>query len=162
MKKKNLKKDNLILGIGNYLLGDEGVGCHAVTYLEEKGFANHADLMDGGTGGFHLMDHLMSHKHVILIDATLDDYPEGTVRVLKPKGHADFPVTLSAHEIGLKDLITSLALIDQYPDLYLVAVSVKDYNELRITLSPPIAAALPEIEKQVTRILEHFKSLATL
>ena len=155
MKQRNLKKDNLILGIGNYLLGDEGVGCHAVTYLEEKGFANHADLMDGGTGGFHLMDHLMSHKHVILIDATLDNYPEGTVRVLKPKGHADFPVTLSAHEIGLKDLITSLALIDQYPDLYLVAVSVKDYNELRITLSAPIAAALPEIEKQVNRVLEH-------
>ena len=157
-KKKSVVNNTLILGIGNYLLGDEGIGCHAVTYLEERGFADKADLMDGGTGGFHLMDHLMSHKHVILIDATLDDYPEGTVRVLKPKGHADFPVTLSAHEIGLKDLITSLALIDQYPDLYLVAVSVKDYNELRKTLSAPIPAALPEIEKKVRRILAHVEA----
>ena len=149
------KKNSLILGIGNYLLGDEGVGCHAIKYLEERGFGAFADLMDGGTGGFHLMDHLISHNHVILIDATLDDYPEGTVRVIKPKGHQDFPVTLSAHEIGLKDLITSLALINQFPDLYLVAVSVKDYNDLRITLTPPIANALPEIEKQTLRILNH-------
>lgn len=152
---KTAKKNSLILGIGNYLLGDEGVGCHAVKYLEDRGFGAFADLMDGGTGGFHLMDHLISHNHVILIDATLDDYPEGTVRVIKPKGHADFPVTLSAHEIGLKDLITSLALINQFPDLYLVAVSVKDYNDLRVTLTPSIANALPEIEKQTLRILNH-------
>jgi len=149
----------LILGIGNYLLGDEGVGCHAVAYLEKRGFGAQADLLDGGTGGFHLMDHLMHHKHVILIDATLDALPEGTVRVLKPKGHADFPVTLSAHEIGLKDLINSLALINQFPDLYLVAVSVKDYNDLRVTLKPKIKAALPAIEKEVKRILTHLNRL---
>ena len=145
----------LILGIGNYLLGDEGVGCHAITYLEEKGFGAYADLMDGGTGGFHLMDHLISHKLVILIDATLDDYPEGTVRVIKPKGHQDFPVTLSAHDIGLKDLITSLSLIDEFPNLYLVAVSVKNYDELRVTLTPPILDTLPIIEKKVDKLLEN-------
>lgn len=151
---KNQKNDNLILGIGNYLLGDEGVGCHAVNYLQEKGFGTFADLLDGGTGGFHLMDHLVSHKRIILIDATLDDYPEGTVRIIKPKGHQDFPVTLSAHEIGLKDLITSLTLIDQFPDLYLIAVSVKNYDELRVTLSKPILNTLPEIERKVSELLE--------
>jgi hydrogenase maturation protease len=149
----------LILGIGNYLLGDEGIGCHAISYLEERGCSEKAELMDGGTGGFHLMDHLMRHNHVILIDATLDNLPEGTVRVLRPKGHYDLPTTLSAHEIGLKDLISSLALLDAFPDLYLIAISVKDYNTLRITLSDPIAATLPEIDNQVNRILAHIEAL---
>jgi hydrogenase maturation protease len=149
----------LILGIGNYLLGDEGIGCHAISYLEERGCSEKAELMDGGTGGFHLMDHLMRHNHVILIDATLDNLPEGTVRVLRPKGHYDLPTTLSAHEIGLKDLISSLALLDAFPDLYLIAISVKDYNTRRITLSDTIAATLPEIHNQVNRILAHIEAL---
>ena len=65
-----MANNTLILGIGNYLLGDEGIGCHAISYLEERDYAEKAELMDGGTGGFHLMDHLMRHQHVILIDAT--------------------------------------------------------------------------------------------
>jgi hydrogenase maturation protease len=153
--------NTLILGIGNYLLGDEGIGCHAISFLEELGYAEQAELMDGGTGGFHLMDHLMRHQHVILIDATLDNLPEGTVRVLRPKGHYDLPTTLSAHEIGLKDLISSLALLNAFPDLYLIAISVKDYDTLRITLSDPIAATLPEIQKEVDRILAHIAKLSS-
>jgi len=154
-----LVSDTLILGVGNYLMGDEGVGCHAITYLQAEGYGNTLDLLDGGTGGFHLMEHLINHKHVILIDAALDNQPEGTVRVFRPKVASDFPHSLSTHEIGLKDLITSLTLTEHLPDLYLIAVSVKDYDELRITLSPLIAATLPLIQKKVDRILTHIASL---
>jgi len=153
-------RDILLLGLGNYLMGDEGVGCHAITYLQTEGYGKALDLLDGGTAGFNLMEHLVNHKHVIMIDATLDNKPEGTVRVFRPKAVSDFPHNLSTHEIGLKDLITALELTDQLPDLYLIAVSVKDYDELRITLSPAIAATLPEIQKQVDRILAHITSLA--
>lgn len=144
----------LILGIGNYLLGDEGIGCHAIQHLSDLGYETKADLLDGGTGGFHLMDHLTRHETVIMIDATLDHYPEGTVRILKPTGYKDFPQTLSAHEIGLKDLITSLMLVDSMPEIFLIAVSVKDYDELRIDLSQTIADALPMITQKVDRIFE--------
>lgn len=147
-------KETLILGIGNYLLGDEGIGCHAVKYLKQNGYDAQADLLDGGTGGFHLMDHLISHKTVILIDATLDQHDEGTVRIIKPTGYKDFPQTLSAHEIGLKDLITSLTLIEQMPKVYLIAVSVKDYDELRVDLSAEIVKALPTIKVKVDRVFE--------
>ena len=149
------KRDILLLGLGNYLMGDEGVGCHAISYLQTEGYDKALDLLDGGTAGFNLMEHLVNHKHVIMIDATLDTKPEGTVRVFKPKAVSDFPHNLSTHEIGLKDLITALELTDQLPDLYLIAVSVKDYDELRITLSPAIAATLPEIKQQIDRILNH-------
>lgn len=145
----------LVLGLGNYLMGDEGVGCHAISYLEKAGYDSQVDLLDGGTGGFHLMEHLTTHIHVILIDAAIDTQDEGTVRVFRPKVATDFPHSLSTHEIGLKDLITSLTLTESLPDLYLIAVSVKDYDELRITLSKKIEATLPEIKEQVDRIIKH-------
>ncbi len=152
--------NTLVLGVGNYLMGDEGVGCHAIAYLEKAGYNRKVDLLDGGTGGFHLMEHLTTHKHVILIDAAIDTQEEGTVRVFRPKVATDFPHSLSTHEIGLKDLITSLTLTETLPDLYLIAVSVKDYGELRITLSEKIEDTLPEIQTQVNRILSHILALA--
>lgn len=152
------KDDVLILGLGNYLMGDEGVGCHAINYLEKIGYATKANLLDGGTAGFNLMEHLVKHKHAILIDATLDNKPEGTVRVFRPKAVSDFPHNLSTHEIGLKDLITALELTNQLPDMYLVAVSVKDYDELRISLSEAIEATLPEIQRQIDRVLAHINT----
>jgi hydrogenase maturation protease len=155
-KKKKLMQNNvLILGIGNYLMGDEGVGCHAIKYLEELGYGNVVRLLDGGTGGFHLLSELTGYEHVILIDATLDHFDEGTVRVLRPKGHAELPVTLSAHEIGLKDLISSLTLLNAFPDLFLIAISVKDYDELRIGLSEKLEQSLPVIRLHVDRIFTH-------
>ena len=161
MKKKNKQAEKpLILGLGNYLMGDEGIGCHAIKYLEKGGYGEKADLLDGGTGGFHLMDHLVSHSSVIMIDATLDHFPEGNVRVIEPKVADDFPHNMSTHDIGLKDLVSSLTLTEQLPELYLIAVSVKDYSELRITLSDKLANSLPLIEEKVNKILTYFEEKA--
>ncbi|MCE2495389.1 MAG: hydrogenase maturation protease [Flavobacteriales bacterium] len=142
----------LILGVGNSLMGDEGVGCQAVAHLEKSGLFPQFDFLGGGTGGFHLMEHLIEHDPVILIDATLDDRPEGTVRLIKPSGYRDFPSTMSTHEIGLKDLITSLTLIDQLPNMFLIAVSVKDYAGLSLELSETIANTFPKIEQAIHKV----------
>lgn len=152
-------KDIMVLGLGNYLMGDEGVGCQAIEYLRNHGYGNRVHLVDGGTGGFHLMNEITQHKHVIFIDATLDDHPEGKVRVIQPRVVDDFPHTMSTHEIGLKDLVTSLVLLDQLPNVYLIAVSVKDYDELRITLSPKINESLPLIVEKLDKILAHLEEV---
>ena len=47
----------LVLGIGNLLMGDEGIGVHAVRSLQESPLPLHVDVVDGGTGGFHLVAH---------------------------------------------------------------------------------------------------------
>jgi hydrogenase maturation protease len=137
-----LKHNTLVLGIGNILLGDEGAGIHIVTRLEREGFTG-ADLIDGGTGGFHLLGLLQEYRRVIIADASLDQYPAGHVRVLQPRYARDFPVQLSAHEIGLKDLLDAVYLLGNAPELYLVAISIKDFQELGLELSPEVEAALP-------------------
>ena len=146
------KNSILVLGIGNILMNDEGLGIHVVTRLEEEGFTE-ADLMDGGTGGFHLLGFIQSYKTVILIDASLDEFPAGYIRVLKPKYARDFPKQLSAHEVGLKDLLDACFLLGNMPDILLVTVSVKDFQEMGMELTPEIEKAIPEAMKCVKELV---------
>jgi len=134
-------------------MNDEGVGIHVVTRLEKEGIPG-ADLMDGGTGGFHLLGFIQSYKTIIIIDASLDDFPAGHVRVLQPRYARDFPKQLSAHEIGLKDLIDSAILLGNMPTLHLVAISVKDFQDMGIELSPDVEAAIPVAIERVRGIVK--------
>ena len=148
------QQKSLILGVGNLLMGDEGVGVAAIRYLEERGFADHAELVDGGTSGFHLLGLFRHQEHLILIDAATDDQPLGTVSLIRPRYASDFPPTLTAHDIGLKDLIESAALLGYWPAVDLITVSIGDLGLMTMELSPEVAAALPQIEMLVLECLE--------
>ena len=65
-------------------MNDEGAGIHVISRLEKEGLPG-ADLMDGGTGGFHLLGVLQSYATVIIVDASLDDFSPGHIRVLHPR-----------------------------------------------------------------------------
>ena len=69
------------------------------------GLEAEADLVDGGTGGFHLLGFFSDRPWIVLIDAAADGRPPGTVSLIRPRFASDFPRTLSAHDIGLKDLL---------------------------------------------------------
>lgn len=142
----------LVLGIGNILLRDEGAGIHVVTSLESEGFTE-ADLMDGGTGGFHLLGFIQSYKTVIIIDASLDEFPAGNVRILHPKYAKDFPRQLSAHEIGLKDLLDSAYLLGNMPQIHLVAISIKDFQDMGMELTDEVRKAIPVAIQSVKELV---------
>jgi len=140
----------LVLGIGNVLLGDEGAGVHAVRRLERESWPPHVTLLDGGTGGFHLLSLFQEYERIVLVDATMDGQPPGTVRVIRPRFASDYPKTLSAHDIGLKDLVESAALLGHAPEVVLIVVSVKTLPEgLHAGLSPEVAASLPRVAELV-------------
>jgi hydrogenase maturation protease len=149
----DLKNNILVLGIGNLLMNDEGVGIHIVSRLEKEGIPG-ADLMDGGTGGFHLLGIIQSYKTVIIIDASLDHYMPGHIRVLHPRFATDFPKQLSAHEIGLKDLIDAACLLGNMPQLHLIAISVKEFQDMGMELSPEVKNAIPHAIKCVRELVE--------
>jgi hydrogenase maturation protease len=142
----------LILGIGNILLRDEGAGIHVVNSLEEEGYAR-ADLMDGGTGGFHLLGFIQSYKTIIIVDASLDDFETGHVRILKPRYAKDFPKQLSAHEIGLKDLLDAAFLLGSAPEIFLVAISVKDFQDMGMELSEEVSEAIPRAKEMINELI---------
>lgn len=150
----------LILGIGNYLMGDEGLGVHVVNQLkeEEPGLA---DIIDGGTAGFQLMEYLESYQHVILIDATLDGKPAGTIQKIKPRFSKDFPSAMSTHEIGLKDLVEGLLLLGKLPDIHLFIMSIEKVQPLSTLLSSEIEDSLPELKRQVITLAKTLSSEVT-
>jgi len=148
----DLHNDILVLGIGNLLMNDEGVGIHVVRKFETE-IPPGTDVMDGGTGGLHLLGVIQSYKKVIFIDAALDEFPAGTVRVLHPKFAKDFPKQLSAHEIGFKDLLDAAMLLGNVPELHLVAISVKDFQDMGLQLSPEVEASIPFAIEKINELL---------
>jgi hydrogenase maturation protease len=139
----------LVLGIGNVLMGDEGVGVHVVRHLEKLGVLAGVELLDGGTGSFLLLDPMQRARKVILIDATLDGNPAGTVRRLAPRFSKDYPRTLTAHDIGLKDLLDTFYLLDHPVDVVLFAISIAALQEIGTELSPEIESRVPEFAQLV-------------
>lgn len=144
----------LILGVGNLLMGDEGAGVHAVRALTATPLPPHITALDGGTGGFHLLSLFEEFDPIVLIDATMDGKPAGTVTVLQPRFASDFPKTLSAHDIGLRDLLESATLLGPLPTIHLITVSIDRLQSMCTDLSGPVHEALPEVLAQVLRILE--------
>ncbi|OFY49243.1 MAG: hydrogenase maturation protease [Bacteroidetes bacterium GWF2_41_31] len=143
----------LVLGIGNMLMGDEGIGVRAIQYIQNQPLPENVDLLDGGTGGFYILSVLEDYQTIIMIDATMDDETPGTLKVIEPHFASDFPKVLSSHDIGLKDLIESAALLNHLPRIYLITVTILELQDLTLELSPEIEASIPKIYHLVNKIL---------
>ncbi len=148
-----MNNKTLILGLGNILLQDEGIGVHVFRQLEKMQWPENVDLLDGGTGGFVLLSLFQDYKNMIIIDATLSNEPEGTIKVIKPKFAKDFPKSLSTHELGLKDMIESAILLGKVPDIRLIVVSIKPEQKMSIELNPHIKEKIPEVISVVHQVL---------
>ena len=142
----------LILGIGNYLMGDEGVGVHAANRLQEMDLPIAFEVVDGGTGGFHLLEYFEKHEHVILIDATLDKNELGTIRLIKPRFATDFPRAMSTHDIGLRDMVSALQIMDKMPNIHLFVVSIESIQQQGIKLTAPIEATMPILLNKIMEL----------
>lgn len=154
--------DLLILGIGNYLMGDEGVGVQTALALQKMPIADTIDVVDGGTGGFHLLEFFEVHDKVILIDATLDNNEPGTIRLIQPRFAHDFPRAMSTHDIGLRDMVNALQLMDKMPEIYLFVVSIESIQQQGIELTPAIQKAIPVLIEKVVELANQLQEKAVL
>lgn len=149
----NVSSPVLVLGVGNVLMGDEGVGIHTLRTLESSPVPDGVRLLDGGTAGINLLDDIQSARVVVMIDATRDGRPAGSVALHRPETVGALPHGLSAHDLGLKDLFAAAALLDRMPDIYLFTVSVETVKPMSLELSPPVAAAVPEVAEAVSELI---------
>ena len=149
----NQAKRTLILGIGNYLMGDEGIGVHLANHLQNEALPAGVEILDGGTGGFHLLEYFENYEHVILVDATLDGNIPGTIRLIKPRFAADFPQAMSTHDIGLKDLVSALQILGKMPEIDLFVVSIASIQQQGIELTAGVENIIPVLTDQIKRLL---------
>jgi len=149
---KDKSNSILILGVGNYLMGDEGIGVHLIQHMAKTKLPENVDILDGGTGGFLLLNCFESYPTIIFVDATMDGKPAGTISLIRPKFASDFPSALSVHDVGLKDMIEAVYLMDQVPDIYLFTVSINEMVPMTVDLSPSVEKAIPELMERILQL----------
>ena len=144
----------LVLGLGNILLGDEGVGVRVVERLLERyTFGEGVLVLDGGTLGLDLLPYLEGASRLLVIDAVQAGKPPGTL--IRLEGD-QVPVFLdaskvSAHQEGLEDLLAVAALKGYLPDpVVLWGAQIRSLR-VGLELSPPVSA---QVEPLVRKVLE--------
>ena len=139
----------LILGLGNVIMGDEGVGVHVVRAVEKHSRPAGVECLDGGTGGFILLEPLQNADRIFLIDAAADGNAIGTVTRTRPRFSSDYPPTLTAHDIGVKDLLDAFYMQGGSRDVILYAITIDPHQPIRMTLSNECARAASEAEQRI-------------
>ena len=155
---KDKSESILILGIGNYLMGDEGVGVQLIQHMNRMELPSNIDILDGGTGGFLLLSCIEAYGQIIFVDATMDGKKEGTISLIKPRFASDFPSALSVHDVGLKDMIEAVYLLDKRPEIQLITITINEMKPMTLELSNNVAQAIP---KAVDLILDLTKEVHT-
>lgn len=107
----------LVLGVGNILLTDEGIGVRVVEALERRyQIPDGVEVMDGGTAGMELLASIASREHLILIDAVNTGASAGTlVRLVDEQVPALFKTKISPHQLGISDLLGVLTITGEMP-----------------------------------------------
>lgn len=155
----------LVLGIGNVLLTDEGVGVRALKELERRySFSDDIELLDGGTSGIELLRHIQGRDNLIIIDCMTFDRPPGTVyRVENEDVPSAFRTRISPHQLGLSDLLAALMLTDGLPgNLVLFGVEPKSVDigleltgTVESSLDKLINAVVDELRKIGCSVMPH-------
>ncbi len=112
-------------------------------------------MLDGGTGGFTLLEPLQNADRIILVDAAADGNPFGTVTRTTPRFSRDYPPTLTAHDVGVKDLLDVFYMQGGGRDVVLYAITIDPKQPIAMALSPTGQRAADEA---VTRILAELNS----
>lgn len=145
----------LVLGLGNILLSDEGVGIHVVRELETQNLPENVTLVDGGTTGFELIRLFESMSKVILVDAMKADLEVGAVVRLIPKELDEYQeIPFSVHQTGISTILKQATIYYPETELVILGVVVKTYDEFKMELSEAIKKKIPGILDSVLREIE--------
>lgn len=144
MINRNSNHKTLVLGLGNVIMGDEGIGVHVIRALVQQSLPPNVECLDGGTGGFILLEPLESASRIYLVDATADGNPIGTVTRTTPKFSRDYPPTLTAHDIGVKDLLDAFYMQGGSRDVVLYAITIDPHQSISMELSVTCKKAADE------------------
>ena len=148
----------VVLGVGNTLLTDEGVGARAVEALQERYLLPpEVNVIDGGTAGMELLEALEDADKLIIIDCVRVGQPPATlIRRIDDEVPQFFRTRISPHQLGISDVLAALRLRERFPKrLALIGIQPKDL-ETGIELTPEIAATIPEVLAMTVEELRNF------
>ena len=137
----------VVLGVGNILLSDEGIGVHAVNALSAGyDLPDGIEVVDGGTSGMDCLDQIAEADLLLIADAMRSGAEPGTItRLDDSQLHAFFKTKISPHQVGLSDVLAALVLHDLAPKrTVMIGVQPQSFA-LSMEPTPELAARLPAI-----------------
>jgi hydrogenase maturation protease len=155
----------IVIGLGNPILGDDGVGWRVVDEVKQKMISSSESFLKAGAvavdslslGGISLMEHLIGYQRVILIDAFFSEDKPGTIRVARLEEIQDCSGShiTSAHDTSLQNAMKlgrELGL-DLPEDITVVSIHTTPVHDFREDLSPPVAQSVPKATQIVMDLL---------
>jgi len=152
-----MTKKMKILGCGNTLMGDDGVGIRVIEKLQEMKLPENIEIIDAGVGGMAILSWIEDADKVVIVDAVqTGNEPPGTVYMFTDK---ELPPSdmfmLSLHDLNLVDTINVGRVVQKMPDeIVIIGVEVKRVAEFTKELTPEVEGAIPEVLDLVLKELE--------
>lgn len=140
------ERHTLVLGLGNLVHSDDGLGVHAIQLLQRDArVPSDVVLMDGGTQGLALLPHISAFERVIVIDALDVGEPPGTLVRLEDDALRHLPGKPSVHQLGFADLLVALELLGESPE-QVVLLGIQPLSiDWGTELTAPVREALEKI-----------------
>jgi hydrogenase maturation protease len=146
-----------VLGCGNTLVGDDGVGIRVIERLQEMPLPSNVEVIDAGVGGMAILSWIEDADKVVIVDAVqTGNEPPGTVYKFTDK---ELPPSdmfmLSLHDLNLVDTLNVGRVVQKMPEeIVIIGVEVKRVAEFTKELTPEVEAAIPEVIGLVLKELE--------
>ena len=152
----NFSSNIAVVGIGNILVSDEGVGIQTVEELEKRyRFTPQIKLVNGGTLGFTLINEVEEYGRLIIVDAVKAGGEPGTIYKFKPDDIAlKFPLNISAHDIGFIEILEQWKMSGFNPEVVFLGIEPKEISLWSMELSDCIKNKLPKLISLVLKELD--------
>ena len=146
----------LVLGLGNLVHADDGVGVHAIERLQkDPRVPPGVVLIDGGTQGLALLPHISGFQRLLVIDAVDVGEPPGTIVRLEGKALDKLPGKPSVHQLGFADLMVAFKLLGEMPEEVVVLGVQPLSTEWSAELTPPVNEGM---DRLIAAVLEQLTS----
>jgi hydrogenase maturation protease len=146
----------LILGVGNLLMSDEGVGVHVIQRLvADYQLPEQVQVLDGGTLGMDLLYYLEGVENLLLVDAVQARKEPGTlIRLEGDEVPAFLSIKISPHQLGVPDMLAAAKLKDAYPQRIVLWGVQPERMQIGLELSPTVES---KVETIIQNILEQLQ-----
>jgi hydrogenase maturation protease len=137
----------VVLGVGNTLMRDDGIGVRAVrTLAETYDLPAHVRLVEGGVAGLRCLSAFEGAEYLLIVDAVYGKKTPGAIDRLAPEELPEHRGTVfSAHEIGVAELLSIARLLGKLPPTRILAVQAKEVQSVGLDLTPELQGALPRV-----------------
>jgi hydrogenase maturation protease len=145
-----VRPSTLVLGVGNILLSDEGVGVHAIEAMKDQDLPPDVEVLDGGTASLELLNILADRDKVIIIDAVVGGGEPGTIYRFTPDDIKYHSVTFtSLHQISLLETLTDAKYLGIAPKAVIILGVEPKEIDLGLEMTPEVSAVIPRVVELV-------------